>query len=206
MVVSLTMTALAFAPGADLLRSTCASCPRARRIAAQQPSAPLIVADCAALAAVSLQASAVKSFTLAAEDLTSPGFDLAKDLAEFDLAATLRYVDVEIFGAACLATGWIIGGVVSGACDSGWTTLDASERRRTLTRGYAIGAPLAVALKYSVLSQVELPSLGRSVQAAALEAQLAGLTVGNVVGDLLGMLAALLLWRWLLLGNPDLFS
>ena len=44
-------------------------------------------------------------------------------------------------------------------------------------------------------------TLGRSAQAKLLEAQLAGLTVPNVLADALGMLVVLVLWRRVVIGN-----
>merc|ERR1740124_767243 len=70
-----------------------------------QLSGALLVSDCAALVVYGLLASALKAFALAGSDLLSPGFDLAADLASFDLDATMRYVNVEYFAAASLALG-----------------------------------------------------------------------------------------------------
>ena len=72
-------------------------------------------ADCAAVAFFSLLVSSTKSFRIAGADLLSPSFDFAADLAAFDIEATMRYVEVEQFGAASLAIGWIVGGICSGA-------------------------------------------------------------------------------------------
>ena len=55
-----------------------------------------------------------------------------------------------------------------------------------------------------MLANYELPSLGRTVQAAELEALLAGFTPVNVLSDVVGMFATLVLWRRVLLLNPDL--
>ena len=102
--------------------------------------------------------------------------------------------------------GWLIGGgLLSKACRQDWATGSDRTRWRTLLQGYAAAMPLALVFKYGVLTQIELPSLGRSLQAAQLEASLAGLTVSNVIGDSLGMLLALVLWRAVLLRNPEIF-
>ena len=167
-------------------------------------STPLLLIDCAALGAYALGLSAFKSLALAGSDLASPGFDLAADLATFDGMATARYIGIENFGAACLVLGWVVGGVASGACNEEWRALSPSTQWQTLVQGWALAAPLACVVKYGVLSQTPLPSLGRSVQAIALESSLAGLSTQNVAADALGMLAVLLLWRQVLAQNPDL--
>ena len=166
-----------------------------------QLSVSLIVSDCAALVVYGLLASALKAFALAGSDLLSPGFDLAADLASFDLDATMRYVNVEYFAAASLALGWLVGGTVSGACSVEWRGLSAEARWRLLLTGWLSAAPLACLCKYGLLAQQQLPVLGRSEQAKLLEAQLAGLTAPNVLADALGMLVVLVLWRRLLLFN-----
>ena len=68
----------------------------------------------------------------------------------------------------------------------------------------ARAAPGARAASATTATTPALPSLGRSVQAAALEETLAGLSVQNVAADALGMLAVLLLWRQILAQNPEL--
>jgi len=166
-------------------------------------SPSLLVADCVAIAAFSLLGSSIKAFALAAADVTS-SFDLLADVVSFDLMATMQYVGIEQFGAASLAAGWLVGGVLSGACTDGWRWLDASARWSTLRKGYLIGGPLGVLLKYSVLKHAELPLLGQTVQAQSLQLELAELSASNVLGDALGMLVVLILWRRLLLNNPDL--
>lgn len=169
------------------------------------PSAPLLVADCAALALYSLSVSSYKAFRVVAAELTSPDYDFAEDLTSFDLQATVQYIGVEQFCAASLALGWLLGGAVAGACSEAWrTTLDEEARWRTLVSGFLVAAPLAVLIKYGVLANYELPSLGRTVQAAELEALLAGFTPVNVLSDVVGMFATLVLWRRVLLLNPDL--
>ena len=162
-------------------------------------SPQLLAADCGALAAVFLLASSLKAFSLALADLSSPGFDLAADLVSFDLAATSQYVGVEQFSAASPALSWIVGGVVSGACTDDWCRRSARARWKALAVGYLIAAPLTLLLKYTVLAQIDLPSLGSSAQALQLETQLVGLSLVNVLNDALVMLGTLLLWRqvWL---------
>ena len=71
-----------------------------------------------------------------------------------------------------------------------------------LVRSWALAAPLACLLNYSVFAQVDLPSLGQSTAAIALQAQLSGVSAANVATDILGMLGVLLLWRRFLLQNP----
>ena len=169
------------------------------------PSPPLVVADCAALALFSLLSSSYKAFRVVAAELSSPDYDLAADLTSFDLQATAQYVGVEEYCAASLALSWLLGGVVAGACSEAWRyTLDGDTRWRTLVRGFLVAAPLALLLKYGVLSHCDLPSLGRTAQAMELEAQLAGFNPTNALTDILGMLATLVLWRRVLLLNPDL--
>ena len=168
-------------------------------------SVPLLIGDSAAIAAYSLQLSSFKALTLAYSDLSSPGFDLATDMASFDLQAVLTYVIVEQIGAASLVAGWIIGGAFcSRACSEDWAERDQRGRASSLLRGWLVAAPLLVAFKYGVLSQLTLPTLGRSAQALQLEAQLSGLTFGNVCGDTLGLVGVLFLWRQLLLRYPNL--
>ena len=167
-------------------------------------STPLLLVDCALLAAYSLGLSAFKSFALAGSDLLSPGFNLAADIAAFDALSTSRYIAIENFGATCLAAGWLVGGVASGACSDEWRASESTEQSLRIVQGWVLAAPLACALKYGVLSQTALPSLGWSTEAIALEAQLAGLTVQNVASDALGMLAVVLLWRQLLTRNPNI--
>ena len=169
-------------------------------------SAPLLIADSAVLSLVALQVSAFKALSIAISDLTAPGFDLVEDIADFDLAATTKFIGIEQFGAAALVLGWLVGGgLLSDACRVDWTQRDEDVRWRTLIQGYAAAVPSALLIKYGALTQVELPSLGRTEQAIELEASLAGLTVSNVLGDAVGMLVALVLWRALLLRNPNLF-
>lgn len=164
------------------------------------------MSDAVVLTAYSLTLSAFKSFALAAADLVSPGFDFVADVAAFDLEATAAYIGVEQFGAASLALGWLIGGSASGACSEAWATLTEREQASRLLRGWALAAPIACALKYGVLGQQgALPPLGQSAEAAALEAQLGGLTTQNVLADVFGMLAMLALWRRLLPRFPELF-
>ena len=166
-----------------------------------QLSGSLLVTDCAALVVYGLLASALKAFALAGSDLLSPDFDLAADVASFDLDATLRYVGVEEFAAASLALGWLVGGALSGACSVEWRGLGAERRWRPVLTGWLSAAPLACLCKYGLLAQQQLPVLGRSEQAKLLEAQLAGLTAPNVLADALGMLVVLVLWRRLLPRN-----
>ena len=164
-------------------------------------SKPVLAADCAAVALYSLQVSAIKALAVAAGDLTSPSFDLADDIASFDVAATMSYVGIEQFGAACLALGWLIGGAYSGACSERWRSLTVSDQYSLLLRGWAVAAPLACILKYSVLCNIHIPVLGHSPEAALLEAQLAGFTAGNVLTDVFGILGALALWRQVMVRN-----
>ena len=166
------------------------------------PSPKLIIADSAAVALYSLQLSACKSLALAFSDMTSPGFDLAADVAAFDPVATSTYLGVEQFAAASLVAGWIAGGLLSGACGDRWTELGRGRQLKTLLSGWAIAVPLALALKYGVLSHVDLPSLGQSEQAVARQAELSSLTLPNALADGFGMLGALALWRQILLRNP----
>ena len=129
---------------------------------------------------------------------------MTDDIAAFDLQATSRYIGIAQFGAASPALSWLVGGTMSGACRGDWCTRDAGSRWRSLLRGLALAVPCAIALKYGVLAQLDLPTLGRSVQATQLEEQLAGLNGLNMANDALVMGATLFLWRKLLLYNPDL--
>ena len=173
-----------------------------------EPPAPLytklLVADAGVLAVYSLTNSCFKSLFLAGSDLTSPDFNLVADITSFDPLATVQYIGAEQFGAACLAAGWVVGGSVFGACSTSWSTIDPDEQLMRLVRSWALAAPLACLLKYSVFAQVDLPSLGQSTAAIALQAQLSGVTAANVATDILGMLGVLLLWRRFLLQNPFL--
>jgi hypothetical protein len=174
------------------------------------PTAPpalspmLLAADCAALVGISLLSSSLTALTIAGFDLASPGFDLAADVRSFDAGATAQYVGVEQLCAASPALSWLAGGVASGACGEDWCTRDAAARWTSIVRGYALALPLALGLKYGLLAVLDLPSLGRSTQALALEQQLAGFSVANVGSDALTMLGTLVLWRQVLLRNPDL--
>ncbi len=165
-------------------------------------SSQLLVADCTAIALYSLQLSSFKSFALALSDFSSPDFDLAADISSFDLSAVSAFVGVEQFLAASLVVGWLVGGgLLSDACSEDWQELDAAERLANLLRGWAVATPVACALKYGVFANVDLPTLGRTAQAVALESQLAGFTLPNVCADTLGVFGVLLLWRQLLLKN-----
>lgn len=182
--------------------------PRARPLLLAAPDTPepqlsgtLLASDCAALVVYGLLSSSLKAFALAGSDLLSPDFDIAADVASFDLDATMRYVGVEQFAASSLALGWLFGGVLSGACSDAWRTTGTERRWRQLLTGWAAAAPLACLCKYGLLSLQDLPALGRSAQAKLLESQLAGLTVPNVLADALGMLVVLVLWRRVVIGN-----
>lgn len=166
---------------------------------------PLLVTDCTAVAAYSLQLSSWKSWSLAISDLTSPGFSLADDLRSFDWDATAAYIAVEQFSAASLVLGWIFGATLCGACSEDWIgKTEANALWPPLIRAWAVGAPSGLAIKYFALSWVALPSLGRSAQAIELESQLSGLSAANAFADSAGMLAILFLWRQVLLRWPNL--
>ena len=168
-----------------------------------QLSGALLASDCAALVVFGLLSSSLKAFALAGSDLLSADFDLAADVASFDLDATMRYVGVEQFAAVSLALGWLVGGVASGACSDAWITASEERRWRQLFTGWAAAAPLACVCKYGLLSLQDLPALGRSMPAKLLEAQLGGLTAPNVLADLVGMLAVLVLWRRAVMRRDD---
>ena len=185
-------------PKAHFTRAARSGCP-SMMAPRPQLSGSLLAADCTVLVCYGLLANSLKAFGLASSDLLSPDFDLAADVASFDIAATMRYVGVEQFAAASLAVGWLVGGVVSGACDEEWRALEEQRQRRRLLTGWLAAAPLACLCKYGLLSQQDLPSLGRSAQAKLLEAQLSGLSAPNVLADAAGMLVVLVLWRRLLL-------
>ena len=99
----------------------------------------------------------------------------------------------------------VVGGAVSGACSKDWLKLSAETQSRRLLTGWLAAAPLACLFKYTLVSLQDLPALGRSAQAKMLEGQLAGLTVPNVLADMLGMLVVLVLWRRLATSNGSLF-
>ena len=173
-----------------------------------EPPAPLytrlLVADAGVLAVYSLTTSCFKSLSLAGSDLTSPDFDIIADITTFDPLVTMQYIGAEQFGAACLAAGWVVGGSVFGACSVSWPMLGPDEQLMRLVRSWALAAPLACLLKYGAFAQVDLPSLGQSTAAIALEAELSGVTATNVLTDFLGMGGVLLIWRRFLLQNPFL--
>lgn len=179
--------------------------PNPRKAPIPPVSVPLLLGDSAAIAGFSLSLSSFKAFTLAYSDLTSPDFDLAADIASFDLVAVMSFVSVQQFSAASLVAGWILGGALcSPSCREDWLGRDERGKVIALLRGWLVAAPLACAFKYLTLSQMELPSLGRSAEALQLEAQLSGFNFGNVCGDTLGLLGVLLLWRQLYMRNPDM--
>lgn len=171
---------------------------------AEPLSTTLLAADCAVLVVVSLLSSSLTALTLAGLDFASPTFDLAADVRSFDLGATAQYIGVEQLTASSPALGWLVGGMASDACGEGWSTREDDARWASLARGYAIALPLALVLKYGALSALDLPTLGRSAQAMALEQRLAGLSAPNAISDALAMLGTLVLWRQVLHRNPDL--
>ena len=193
--------------------STVTSRPRASNIvlSAKPPPDPaplstrLIVTDSAAIAVFALGVSSFKALSLAVSDLTSPEFSIVDDLSSFNPALIAQFVNCENFGAACLVLGWLVGGAFSGACADDWEQEEPRKQWQALVTGWVAAAPLAFVLKYGFLANADLPSLGQTAQAIALEAQLAGLTVPNVLTDTVGMLLVMVLWRRWLLQNPTMF-
>ena len=192
---------------------TIISRPRASNIvlSAKPPPDPaplstrLIVTDSAAIAVFALGVSSFKALSLAVSDLTSPEFSIVDDLSSFNPAVIAQFVNCENFGAACLVLGWLVGGAFSGACADDWEQEEPRKQWQALVTGWVAAAPLAFVLKYGFLANADLPSLGQTAQAIALEAQLAGLTVPNVLTDTVGMLLVMVLWRRWLLQNPTMF-
>ena len=113
---------------------------------------------------------------------------------------TLQFINVEVYSAVAIVLAWLIGGSVARACDADWLELDAEAHAAAplgvarIVRGWTLACPLAFVLKAVGVAAVVLPTGGW-----------VRLDAPTAVADLGGMLAALLLWRTLLLrglGGP----
>ena len=137
----------------------------------------------------SLGLSTMRTFAIAFEEMLAPGFDLGSDLATMDLHLTVQYINIETLSACVLTLSWLVGATFAGACDMSWMgkARDCGVPV-ALLRGWAFAAPLML--------------IGKAVAVAAVMLPVGGwlaFDVPTAVADLGGMLAAVSLWRTVLL-------
>ena len=179
--------------------ASCASCPRVsaapKAMASGQPppsppvSRTLVLGDAGAVLVYSLGLSTMRTFGIAFQEMLSPGFDLSSDLASMDLHLTVQYINIETLSACVLTLSWLVAATYAGACDTAWM----GKAREcgvavALLRAWAFAAPLALFGKAVAVAAVMLPVGGWLA-----------FDVPTAVADLGGMLAAVSLWRTLLL-------
>lgn len=157
----------------------------------KQLSQTLVVLDAAMVAVYSLTASVFKLAMRNPQDLLAPPWQ------GMDLQMDLRDINLEFNSAIALAFAWAVGGVLGGACDESWISLDAEEHQRApfgvarVLRGWLVAAPVACVVKALGVAAVVLP-LGGGLRVDALAA----------LADIGGLLAVILLWRRWLLSYP----
>ena len=160
-----------------------------------------MIGDAGALFCYNLGLSTVRTVEIAVAEAARPGFSLGHDLATANFHLTVQFINIEFASASALTMAWLIGSTLVGASDEEW--LDDARRRgislqqifedpqsrleSSLLRAWLVAAPLGFILKAIGVAAVILPVGGW----LALDAPTA-------VADLGGMLAAVVLWRTVL--------
>jgi hypothetical protein len=155
-------------------------------------SRTLLLGDSGALLVYFLGLSTMRTLASAFES----GFDPAADVLDMNLKLTVEYIEIEQLSAIAITLAWLVGAAAVGALSPEWIDMARQAQRDAPV----LGIPRTLVRAW--LTAVPLPFVAKAIAAAAIILPVGGwlaLDAPTAVGDLGGMLAAVALWRTVLL-------